>query len=226
MVKSEYGTWGCSLSHVFIDNISYVYNNIYYTNSHYACFDSGISGIHVPEDFFDFVKKHVFSEYIKTDKCKNVLFGDQLFFTCNNEVLEMLPTISFVFDGIGYAVHMKELFTSFGTTADLEMGINHLRKDVFLFGNTFISLFNMTFDYKDGIVGFYSEHKGRITKVDLEVLFPKKRIVKIGCFMLGILLVGLFVYRWIKRRRRVGAKVLKRKYNIKGKICNMIETMV
>jgi hypothetical protein len=226
VTKSTYGTWGCELSHVFIDDISYVYNNIYYTNSHYACFDSGISGIHVPQDFFEFVMKHVFSEYIKTNKCKDVLFSEQMFFTCDNDVLEMLPTLSFVFDGKGYVVHMKEMFSFFGETADFVMGVNRIKKDVFLFGNTFVSLFNMTFDYENGIVGFYSQNEGSVIDVDLEGLFPKRRILKMGFIILGLVLIGLFVYRWIRRKRRVGGKVMKRKFNIKGNIGKMIDTLM
>ena len=226
VTKSTYGTWGCELSHIFIDDISYVYDNIYYTNSYHACFDSGISGIHVPQDFYDFIMKHVFSEYIKADKCKDVLFSEQLFFTCDNDVLEMLPTINFVFDGMGYVVHMKELFSFFGQSADFVIRVNRIKTDVFLFGNTFISLFNMMFDYEDGIVGLYSKNEGRIIKVDLEGLFPKKRILKMGCFILVVVLVGLFVYRWVRRRKRMGGKVVKRKHNIKESIGNMIETLM
>ena len=155
-----------------------------------------------------------------------MLFSEQMFFTCDNDVLEMLPTISFVFDGKGYVVHMKEMFSFFGETADFVMGVNHIKKDVFLFGNTFVSLFNMTFDYEDGIVGFYSQNEGRVIDVDLEGLFPKRRILKIGFIIIGLVLIGLFVYRWIKRKRRVGGKATKRKFNIKGNIGNMIDTLM
>ena len=76
-VKSKFNTWGAELSYVFIDSISYVYKNTFYTNEQYAYFDSTIKGIHVPEDFYDFVMKNMFSDAVKEGKCKNVLFSER-----------------------------------------------------------------------------------------------------------------------------------------------------
>ena len=78
-VKSQYNTWGSDLSYIFIDRVSYLSKNTYYKNKYYSFFDTGIAGMLVPTDFYNFLMENVFKKYIETKQCGNIVFSERFY---------------------------------------------------------------------------------------------------------------------------------------------------
>ena len=210
-VKSKFNTWGAELSYVFIDSISYVYKNTFYENKKYAYFDTTIKGIHVPEDFYDFIMKNMFSEAVKEGKCKNVLFSERKFFACDREIIDSFPDLIFVFGNKGLKIPMKIMFEEYGITADVLILKNEIVKDTFAFGNYFINQFIVSFNYDNSSISFISNFDN-IIDVDINLLFPKRRLLFFGMIIFAIILL-IFLFRYCRRRY-----ISQKKKNIKNKI--------
>lgn len=212
-VKSKFNTWGAELSYVFIDSISYVYKNTFYTNEQYAYFDSTIKGIHVPEDFYDFVMKNMFSDAVKEGKCKNVLFSERKFFACDREIIDSFPDLIFVFGNKGLKIPMKIMFEEYGITADVLILKNEIVKNTFAFGNYFLNQFIVNFNYDNSSISFISNFDN-IIDVDINLLFPKRRLLFFGMIIFAIILL-LFLFRYCRRRYIFHKKnIIKTKINL------------
>ena len=212
-VKSKFNTWGAELSYVFIDSISYVYKNTFYTNEQYAYFDSTIKGIHVPEDFYDFVMKNMFSDAVKEGKCKNVLFSERKFFACDREIIDSFPDLIFVFGNKGLKIPMKIMFEEYGITADVLILKNEIVKNTFAFGNYFLNQFIVNFNYDNSSISFISNFDN-IIDVDINLLFPKRRLLFFGMIIFAIILL-IFLFRYCRRRYIFHKKnIIKTKINL------------
>ena len=207
-VKSEYNTWGSELSYIFLDKISYISKNTFYTNKYYTFFDAGLKGIHVPADFYQFVMDNIFKSYVEKNKCRDVIFSEATFFVCDTDIIGTFPDLIFVFENQAIKLPMKKVFAPMGSTSDLLMVPNTIINDTFILGNSFISEYDAMFDYQEKKISFYSNNR-RIETVNFAILFPQKKIIVL--IALGLVaILGVFWYKY-------GKKFLKKKRNQKFK---------
>ena len=195
-VKSQYNTWGSDLSYIFINRVSYLSKNTYYKNNYYSFFDTGISGILVPKDFYDFLMENVFKKYIESKQCDYSLFSERFYFVCDNNVIDEIPDLIFVFENKGIRIKAKYLFSKMGINSDFLITENTVMNNTFIFGTAFISEFDTIFDYENNKISFFSNTQ--IEKINLDILFPQKRFIQV--FVLSILFfIALFGYKYSKR---------------------------
>lgn len=201
-VKSMYNTWGSDLSYIFINRVSYLSKNTYYKNNYYSFFDTGISGILVPQDFYAFLMENVFKKYIEEKKCGNTLFSERFYFVCDNNVIDEIPDLIFVFENKGIRVKAKYLFSQMGINSDFLITENTVMNNTFIFGTAFINELDAIFDYENKEISLFSNTQ--IEKVNLDILFPTKRVVQV--IVISVLFfIALFGYKYskkcIKKRR-------------------------
>ena len=208
-VKSQYNTWGSDLSYIFIDRVSYLSKNTYYKNKYYSFFDTGISGMLVPTDFYNFLMENVFKKYIETKQCGNVLFSEQFYFVCDNDVVDKIPDLIFVFENKGLRIKSKYLFSKMGQNSDFLISKNTVMENTFILGTSFISEFDTIFDYENNKISFFSNTQ--IEKINLDILFPLRRVIQVLTISI-LFFISLFAYKYIKKymKRRKHNKIKER----------------
>ena len=208
-VKSQYNTWGSDLSYIFIDRVSYLSKNTYYKNKYYSFFDTGIAGMLVPTDFYNFLMENVFKKYIETKQCGNIVFSERFYFVCDNDVVDKIPDLIFVFEDKGLRIKSKYLFSKMGQNSDFRISENTVMENTFILGTSFISEFDTIFDYESNKISFFSNTQ--IEKINLDILFPLRRVIQVITISI-LFFISLFAYKYIKKymKRRKHNKIKER----------------
>ena len=208
-VKSQYNTWGSDLSYIFINRVSYLSKNTYYKNNYYSFFDTGIAGMLVPTDFYNFLMENVFKKYIETKQCGNIVFSERFYFVCDNDVIDKIPDLIFVFEDKGLRIKSKYLFSKMGQNSDFRISENTVMENTFILGTSFISEFDTIFDYESNKISFFSNTQ--IEKINLNILFPLRRVIQVITISI-LFFISLFAYKYIKKymKRRKHNKIKER----------------
>ena len=196
-VTEKYNFWSCELPYIIFGNITHNKNSnntLFYENKNYAYFNGAERRILAPEDFMSFLKHNYFRENIINETCKYYLYGMNHVFECICYINDSFPDINFIFDNYLYKFTSEELFQNYGGGNCLFLiQENHLRKNNFIFGTTFLKKFISNFDYETKYITFYSDKK--IKKIDLDKFFNrgKKNIYVIALLFLVILVIGILL---------------------------------
>lgn len=172
---SHYEGWNCKLNNATINN------SIYSQGIRDVLFTSAFPEIYVPEDFFQFIERSVLKEFIESKICFIIENFTYPFYRCLISILINKEKINF---GIGddiLSVDFTDMFICTEFSCDLLIK-NH-RKDFFIFGNAFMDSFDITFDYDEKAVNFYSGN-GRIKTLRKE---PR------GGNLVSILILNIFI---------------------------------
>ena len=215
-VAGSYANWACKLSYIFMGDISYVYDNIYYHNDDYAFFQSAESRILVPHKFIQYLETHTLKQHLESGDCIKELYGMNQRFQCNCKVKETFPKMSFVFDSVAYTLTNEDLFVvDHGDVCNLGMVSNHIRKNNWIFGTKLIGKFISEFDFDEKEVRFYydKEQEDTVYFVDLDVIFPWRKLLRISKYVVGVVLiivcVGFIGLKIKNRKRRKMKKIAK-----------------
>ena len=201
----KFNFWSCELQYIFLGKISYSNKNNYYDNSDYSYFNGAERRILVPESFMKFLKNNYFNDQINENKCKYKMYGMNYLFECFCDVVNNLTNISFIIDDYQYEFKPEELFEKYGGGfCNFLIQSNHLRNNNFLFGTPFLNKYISNFDYEKEYIEFFTN--AIIIKVDLNKLFPWKKIVRyivyFGLFgiIIGMLLsLIMLIYKLVKQ---------------------------
>lgn len=201
-VVGSYANWACDLSYVFFGEISYVYDNIYYSNRDYAYFQLAESRILAPEKFMEYLKNNIFNQYLNEQYCSYSLYGMNRRFECICSVGSSLPDFNFIFDNHSYKFSGKELMAiDHGDSCVFMIYSNHIRNNNWIFGTIFLSKYYSVFDYEEKQVNFYSNNEN--VYVDLESIFPWKKILRVGGYIILVLLsLCIIFYLYIKMKTK------------------------
>ena len=151
-VNKKYYGWSCILNSLKI-------NNHYYENNYYAYFQYSDHRILAPDDYMDFLNKYIFKEYIDKNICFYELYGMNHRFNCQCKIRETFPNIIFIFDGNKLELGGKELFFEEDNNCLFIIWDNHIRRNNWVFGHSFMNKFLMEFDYNSNEIYFYSKKK-------------------------------------------------------------------
>ena len=195
-IVGRYANWACDLSYIFFGEISYVYDNVYFNNKDYAYFQSAEKRILAPGKFMKYLNSTVFKEHIQNKKCFYEMYGMNFQFQCNCDIGYSLPDFNFVFDSISYTFTAKDLFEiNHGDVCNFLIVSNHIRDNNWIFGTSFLKHYITKFDYEDKSVNFYYSSDKKVEAVDLDAIFPWKRILRyIGYFALVLVSLSIVVY--------------------------------
>lgn len=152
-VNSSYSTWSCNLKSVDIGG------NSYHTENDYMYFQTNSKFMIVPKRFLLFLNLTILNHY--NGNCFFREYGDAIItFKCINDIVYMLPNYTFVFDDYSFSIPMKEFF-HFGDEISESILLSDTKitegKDIWMFGNHFLSKYIKLFDYDDESITFYSD---------------------------------------------------------------------
>ena len=142
-VEQKY--WGCHLSGFFNGNYSIKINRD-------AIFDNVQKYIIVPLEFFEYLKKNIFEEYLKQKKCKiyENYFLQKII--CDKEIKENFEIMHFIFDdNVDLRLYSKDLFDEQNSVI-----IIYEKQNIeFIFGISFLSNYNIIYNYDEDKIKFF-----------------------------------------------------------------------
>ena len=201
-VQTRRGLWEIPLSYIYIGNISYVYENVYYENEYNAIMATGTKNILAPKQFYQkYIIDYYLKEYIGNNTCSKKDYGNYDI-TCKCDDIRYLEAISFIFGNKQFTFTYEDLFYTFEQLCLFAI-VQNTKDDEWKFGLTFLLKYKTLFDYDSKSISFYS--KDELPSIDLDILFPKNRIIKwISILIVIIVLLFLFIYirKYIKGRKK------------------------
>lgn len=210
--KVNSSQWGCHLDSVYYGDISFVFNNTKYDNEYPMYFQISEKHILAPASFMRFLENNIFDSYLHNGQCAYIE-GINDYFECYQNIIDKITkTISFKFNESILMLSKKDLFDcSLNKCKFVIMG--NRRTSEWVFGQSFMEHFTMTFNYEDKAITFYSNDYN-IKVINLEssfrlVGFAEKMIV-LSLFSALFALIKLYRYYYHQKR------VIKRKDEEKG----------
>ena len=202
-VNGKYNYWNVPLQYVFIGEISYMYTNKYYEVNSIAYVSTAKEDIIVPKKFYqEYIVNYYFKDAFENNVC--VLKNHTDFtVTCQCEHISSFESVSFVINGKDYVIEPKYLFKQLETACTFIIS-QHVDEDdnTWILGVYFIWQYQTLFDYDGKRVVLYSDKE--INKVDLNAIFPGKKIFKTVMIMISIIIIislSCGLVRYIKRRK-------------------------
>ena len=196
-VKSSNKNWDFELGFIFIGDISYKYENIYYYNQNKASFSTNTKGILAPEMAFDFIVENIFNESFSKNICRKTISVDnEIECMCDKLKDENLKKITFVIQEKSIDFNTKQYFDILGNRCIFQIRFNNIKRDEWKFGISFLSKFLATFNYGKSQIILRTKDKN-FESVDVNTLFPLKRII-IWTLVVVIILVIPFMYKIAK----------------------------
>ena len=152
-VNPSYSTWSCKLISVDIGG------NSYYTENEHMYFQTNSKFMIVPKKFLLFLNFTILKQF--NGNCFFREYGNAIHtFKCINDIVYVLPNYTFVFDDYTFSIPMKEFF-QLGNEISESILLSDTKitgdKDIWVFGNHFLSKYIKLFDYDDESITFYSD---------------------------------------------------------------------
>lgn len=188
-VNSKEKQWGCRLSYVFIGNITYIYENIYFDTNYPAFFNTNFKCIKAPVLFYELLIETLFTQYLKTNQCNQKKYDNKEVY-CHCSIMDQLTDLTFVFNDASFVLHSRSLFTKYEDMC-LFMIEENYEDYAWYFGSHFINQYITTFSYDNNDITFYSSEA--FPNINLDILFPEKRIKKWSIIVILICLLILLI---------------------------------
>ena len=163
---------------------------------------TGTKNILAPKRFYQkYIIDYYLKEYIGNNACSKKDYGNYDI-TCKCDDIRYLEAISFIFGNKQFTFTYEDLFYTFEQLCLFAI-VQNTKDDEWKFGLTFLLKYKTLFDYDSKSISFYS--KDELPSIDLDILFPKNRIIKwISILIVIIVLLFLFIYirKYIKGRKQ------------------------
>jgi hypothetical protein len=204
-------SWNCDLSHIYIENKKKFNNNIFNNESKIennitlndtikvnskVIFDAKYYYISTSVKYLDLILK----EFNFQNNCSTFFFNGYYYISCNinEENLNKIPFISFIFEGYAYKIRGKNLFVKNknNTYYSLIRFSNDTQyHNIFILGYPFFSSYKIKFDYDNNFIVFLGEEEPINFKKILKEFNIKFDIVKfIGISGIIIVLIILIIF--------------------------------
>jgi hypothetical protein len=153
-VNLSYSSWGCTLNKVIVDSNND--NEIgVYINRDKSYFQSRRNQIYTPISFWNEFKAKYLDDYVKKNICENKYV---YYFYCDNNIVDIFPKISFVFESTIITIDNKYLFRNIGNKKELLIFPNENNSREWELGAGFMMAFPMEFNYETSSISFYSNN--------------------------------------------------------------------
>lgn len=153
-VNLSYSSWGCTLNKVIVDSNND--NEIgVYINRDKSYFQSRRNQIYTPISFWNEFKAKYLDDYVKKNICENKYV---YYFYCDNNIVDIFPKISFVFESTIITIDNKYLFRKIGNKKELLIFPNENNSCEWELGVGFMMAFPMEFNYETSSISFYSNN--------------------------------------------------------------------
>ena len=196
-------SWNCDLSHIYIENKKKFNDNIFNNESKIennitlndtikvnskVIFDAKSYYISTSVKYLDLILK----EFNFKNNCSTFFFNGYYYISCNinEENLNKIPFISFIFEGYAYKIRGKKFFVKNknNTYYSLIRFSNDTQyHNIFILGYPFFSSYKIKFDYDKKFIAFNGEVPIDLTNIIKDQHLQYNIVQFIGYF--GIILV-------------------------------------
>ena len=192
--------WEIKIEYVFIDTISYVYTNTYMMTQYKAKLSAKEYQTYVPTSVIEFIKEEIFTDYFSNKTCNEGYDGIK----CKCEYISYLRNFSLIISDKIVNITTSRLFVDIDKLCYFELVENKENSLEWVLNSKLLDKFMLTFDYDSHSVTFYSKDENFID-IDLDTLFPTKRIVKLSLIIVLTILsliFGRMFYVICKKKRK------------------------
>ena len=160
-------------------------------------FQSGESDIHIPKEFFEFLKSTVFKKYLENEECALYKFTIDYVIRCNEEVLETLPPFKFLIGNYQIEIPHNMLFTDMFDKKQLRFFQPRTDQEhLWIIGMPFFRSNDVLFDYENKTVSFFGNNT--ITYVNNSIELQKIITVFEGGILLAFS-IFLFLIQYLNK---------------------------
>ena len=184
--------WGCNLTLIAIGFKYNTSSSYYYYNKdrgyYYSFFQLNQRKVSVPGKYYEFLKNKIFSTWINRKKC---YFNSKSRLVCNTVFIKSGEMyLDIYFDKVKFRLTLTDIFDEMGDMSELIMDINEKNDTEWIFGVSFLKLYNLLFDYEDKSITFYSDDHVIIDRNDIRQ--EERNSLKI-CFICVIIENGIMI---------------------------------
>ena len=183
------------------------YNQIY-KEDYDLEFDINLYGIIVHYDYFQFIKKNFFDEYITINKC-NIIMNERFnHFICDDDIdITKFQNLTFINKvmNMSFILDYNDLFFKYENKF-IFLGFNDKSlPGIWKIGRIFMVKYQAIFDLDREIIGFYKNIKN-----------PSNNYLKIIIFVILVCIIGILIfksYKIVKKNRKVRANELEENFD-------------
>ena len=198
-----YKCWACNVNYIIVGNLSLLTKNKvndinlkrfeYIETKGIGVFDTMESGIYAPIEFEVFFYNKVFKKMIDTNKCFRILYGQEVSYNCKESVLEKIPTVNMILDGIVIQLKHKQLFSilipyasTYSYRIKFKRNLEH-----FIFGFGVIRQYLMSFDEDSNRIGF--DKSRNVYQVSISQTQSRNELIILFVFISFIHIISSFL---------------------------------
>jgi hypothetical protein len=191
-------SWVCSLSHIILGDINKDFDDGFQIYPSYVVFDISSEFILIPKSFFNIFENNLFKIYLKNICVKNSNENNEIYFTCKTNEKFNFIHITFIFDGFGYVLSLKQLMKKIDNYEEiLLIKFYENSENIFILGTPFIKQYMMEYNYENKIIGFIGGEREDFTAEwglwKKNINFNKKQ-ERLMLFIVGcVVLVMMFI---------------------------------
>lgn len=214
-VTGQDGNWDCNIDKIVTGNYTHYNKSDVFKNKYSSHFSSAIEYIKAPKEFYDYILRQSFKDFIESNKCSIDANKPSRLLRCNCEVFESIAQLSFVINNRNLTFDSNELFNKISTECVFVISQNR-NINQWVIGNVLLKKYIVSFSYDDSNVVFYSDEpflqfkdtNCKNNKSQDEII--KKHTQSIIISISIIILVCLFclIYSKLKYLRRERTKPL------------------
>lgn len=179
--------WEINIEYIFIEPISYIYTNEYMQTLYPAHLSTKGYMTYVPQLVMDYIKESIFSENIANHTCFESIDGISCY--CNQT--QYLKNFTLIINSKGLLINTSKMFMHVDKICYFEIASNKHNELEWIIGTKILSKFFVAFDYENDKVILRSVEENFID-IDLDIIFPMKRIIKWGVITIIIIVGGIF----------------------------------
>ena len=183
------------------------YNQIY-KEDYDLEFDINLYGIIVHYDYFQFIKKNFFDEYITINKC-NIIMNERFnHFICDDDIdITKFQNITFINKvmNMSFILDYNDLFFKYENKVIFLAFNDKTLSGIWKLGRIFMVKYQIIFDLDREIVGFYKNIKN-----------PRNNYLKIIIFVILVCIIGILLFKYykiVKKNRKVRANELEENFD-------------
>ena len=196
--------WGIKFSEFYFGD-----NKFNYINNKYAFINVDNDRIFAPDNVMEHIVNTVFIEYINNNTCRFNQKQGREYINCHCEPMIYFPNMTFVIDGYLIVLTANELFLTIQSKSNclflIQKSYEEGYKNMWYFGNYFLSRFDTEFNYDEHTITFYSDD------VIEKRTFVYKGYVKYSLsfvLLLSIVAIILTIYNLCIINKQIGKNII------------------
>lgn len=182
-------TWGCLFKQMVIEDSK---GNQYVSKQSLpSFFQLKEQFIHVPYDYYAYLKQAFFNEFLSNRSCLESTFGNSFYIYCKAHVIPLLSQLIIYFDDITFTLPFCSIVHNFGLFKVIMIKNVNQQNSHWLFGYSMIEQFHTLFDHENKVITFYEKNTTAYIAITNNIRFNTLYILLI--VISGLCSIGIFI---------------------------------